>query len=90
MIPDEVVAFIGKVVPPVLREVEAGAIRRYADAIGNDNPPHSDREYASEPERRCGRPIIPDLHRSLSTALRLWSREGSITGNSGGRLTCRT
>ena len=46
MIPDEVGAFIGKVVPPVLREVEAGAIRRYADAIGNDNPLHSDREYA--------------------------------------------
>jgi acyl dehydratase len=46
MIPDSLKAFIGKIDPPHLREVEKGAIRRYADAVGDDNPLYYDEEYA--------------------------------------------
>ena len=45
MITDELKSFIGKVAPPIVREVEAGAIRRYADAVGNSNPLYSDKDY---------------------------------------------
>jgi hypothetical protein len=37
MIPDEVKECIGKAEPPHVRVVEKGAIRRSADAVGNDN-----------------------------------------------------
>jgi acyl dehydratase len=47
MIPDEVKEYIGKAEPPHVRVVEKGAIRRYADAVGNDNPLYGDEEYAS-------------------------------------------
>jgi acyl dehydratase len=46
MVPDELKQYIGKVDPPHLREVEKGAIRRYADAVGDDNPLYCDDEYA--------------------------------------------
>jgi acyl dehydratase len=46
MVPDSLKQYIGKVDPPHLREVEQGAIRRYADAVGDDNPLYYDEEYA--------------------------------------------
>ena len=48
MVPDELKQYIGKVDPPHLREVEKGAIRRYADAVGDDNPLYYDEEYAKK------------------------------------------
>ena len=45
MISDELRSFIGRGEPMVL-EVERGAIRRYADAIGDSNPLYWDRDYA--------------------------------------------
>ncbi|HEY50155.1 MAG TPA: MaoC family dehydratase [Dehalococcoidia bacterium] len=47
MIPEEVKQYIGKAEPPHVRDVEKGAIRRYAEAVGNDNPLYYDEEYAS-------------------------------------------
>jgi acyl dehydratase len=47
-VPDELSQYIGKIDPPHVREVEKGAIRRYADAVGNDNPLYYDDEYAKE------------------------------------------
>ncbi len=46
MIPEEAKQFIGRTDPPIIRHVEKGAIRRYAEAVGNDNPLHYDEEYA--------------------------------------------
>jgi len=46
MISEEVKQFIGKADPPIIRHVEKGAIRRYAEAVGNDNPLYQDDEYA--------------------------------------------
>ena len=57
MIPDSFKQYIGKVDPPHLREVERGAIRRYADAVGNDNPLYYDEEYAKK--SRYGSIIAP-------------------------------
>ncbi len=57
MIPDSLKQFIGKVDPPHVREVEKGAIRRYADAVGNDNPLYYDEEYARK--SRYGSIIAP-------------------------------
>ena len=48
MIPEEVKQYIGKAGTPIIREVERGAIRRYADAIGNQNPLYYDEECARE------------------------------------------
>lgn len=48
MIPEEVGQFVGKLGMPVLREVETGAVRRYAEAVGNDNPLYRDEEYAAK------------------------------------------
>ena len=48
MVPDSLKQYIGKVDPPHLREVEKGAIRRYADAVGDDNPLYYDEEYAKK------------------------------------------
>jgi acyl dehydratase len=42
---------------PVLREVEKGAVRRYAEAVGNDNPLCHDEEYAAASSH--GRIIAP-------------------------------
>jgi acyl dehydratase len=57
MVPDELKQYIGKIDPPHVREVERGSIRRYADAVGNDNPLYFDEEYASE--SRYGTIIAP-------------------------------
>ena len=57
MIPDEVKEYIGKAEPPHVRVVEKGSIRRYADAVGNDNPLYGDEEYASK--SRYGYIIAP-------------------------------
>ncbi|MCJ7522245.1 MAG: MaoC family dehydratase N-terminal domain-containing protein [Dehalococcoidia bacterium] len=57
MVPDELKQHIGKIDPPHVREVERGAIRRYADAVGNGNPLYFDEEYASE--SRYGTIIAP-------------------------------
>jgi acyl dehydratase len=57
MIPDALKQYIGRLDPPHLREVERGAIRRYADAVGNDNPLYCDEEYAKK--SRYGGIIAP-------------------------------
>jgi acyl dehydratase len=48
MIPDEIKQFIGKIDPPHVRKVEKGAIRRYADAVGDSNPLFRDEEAAKQ------------------------------------------
>lgn len=53
MVPDSLKQYIGKVDPPHIREVEKGAIRRYADAVGDDNPLYSDEEYARKSRYGC-------------------------------------
>ena len=53
MIPDSLKQYIGKVDPPHLREVEKGAIRRYADAVGDDNPLYNDEEHARKSRYGC-------------------------------------
>ena len=53
MVPDSLKQYIGKVDPPHLREVEKGAIRRYADAVGDDNPLYYDEEYAKNSRYGC-------------------------------------
>lgn len=45
---------IGRVSPPTLNEVEKGAIRRFAEALGDYNPIYYDEEYA----RASGYPTI--------------------------------
>jgi len=57
MIPEVITQFIGKIDPPHVREVEKGAIRRYADAVGDDSPLHRDAEYARK--SRYGGIIAP-------------------------------
>jgi acyl dehydratase len=57
MVPDELKQYIGKVDPPHVREVERGSIKRYAEAVGNDNPLYFDEEYAKE--SRYGGIIAP-------------------------------
>jgi len=48
MIPEEMKQCIGLVDPPSVYEVEKGAIRRYANAVGDDNPLYKDEEYAAK------------------------------------------
>jgi acyl dehydratase len=45
---------VGRSSPPTLNEVERGAIRRFAEALGDFNPVYYDEEYA----RACGYPTI--------------------------------
>ncbi len=45
---------IGRASPPTLNEVEKGAIRRFAEALGDYNPIYYDEEYA----RASGYPTI--------------------------------
>ncbi len=56
-ITDELRSMIGMATEPVIMEVERGAIRRYADAIGDPNPLFSDVEYARN--SRYGEVICP-------------------------------
>lgn len=37
---------VGRSTPPTLNEIEKGAIRRFAESIGDYNPVHYDEEYA--------------------------------------------
>ena len=48
MIPEEAKQYIGRVDPPRVLAVEKGAIKRYAEAVGDDNPLYRDEEYASK------------------------------------------
>ncbi|MBE0480268.1 MAG: MaoC family dehydratase N-terminal domain-containing protein [Dehalococcoidia bacterium] len=57
MVPEELKQYIGKVDPPHVREVERGAIRRYAEAVENPNPLYFDEEYAAD--SRYGGIIAP-------------------------------
>jgi acyl dehydratase len=45
---------VGRTSPPTLNEVEKGAIRRFAEAIGDFNPVYYDEEYA----RAAGYPTV--------------------------------
>jgi acyl dehydratase len=54
---DELRGFIGLKTNPGFNEVERGAIRRYAEAVGNPNPLHTDVEYARK--SRHGELICP-------------------------------
>jgi acyl dehydratase len=49
--------FVGMESAPVKNEVEKGAIRKFADAIGDPNPLYRDEEYAKT--TRYGRIIAP-------------------------------
>jgi acyl dehydratase len=49
--------FVGMESAPVKNEVEKGAIRRFADAIGDPNPLYRDEEYAKT--TRYGRIVAP-------------------------------
>jgi acyl dehydratase len=57
LIPEEILPYIGKMAPPQFWDVEKGAIRRYADAVGNPNPIHRDVEHAAK--SRHGAIIAP-------------------------------
>jgi len=57
MLPEEVAKFIGKTGDITVMEVEKGAIRRYADAVGDFNPLYWDEEYAAK--SRYGSIIAP-------------------------------
>ena len=48
MIPEEAKQFVERIAPPVVRHVEKSAIKRYAEAVGNDNPLYYDEEYAGK------------------------------------------
>lgn len=48
MIPEEMKQCIGMIDPPAVYEVEKGSIRRYADAVGDNNPLYRDEAYASQ------------------------------------------
>ena len=45
---DELRGLIGAMTEPGINEVERGAVRRYAEAVGNPNPLYSDVEYAKK------------------------------------------
>ena len=58
---------IGRASPPTLNEVEKGAIRRFAEALGDYNPIYYDEEYA----RASGYPTVvapPSFPASFSSA----------------------
>ena len=57
MIPEGAKQYIGEAGQPIVREVESGAIRRYAQAVGNNNPLYYDNDYAFE--SRYGSIIAP-------------------------------
>jgi len=57
VLPEEVAKLIGKAGETVVMEVEKGAIKRIADAIGDSNPLYWDEEYARN--SRCGGIIAP-------------------------------
>ena len=46
MMTNDIKAMIGTMAEPVIMEVERGALRRYADAVGDDNPLFHEVEFA--------------------------------------------
>ena len=46
MLPEEVLQMKGRMGDPVIFEVEGGAIKKFADAVGDSNPLYWDHEYA--------------------------------------------
>jgi acyl dehydratase len=46
MIPEEAKQFIGRIDPPHVRMVEKWAIKKYAEAVGDNDPLYRDEEYA--------------------------------------------
>jgi acyl dehydratase len=57
MLPEEVTKLIGKAGDPMILEVERGAIKKFADAVGDNNPLYWDNEYARN--SRYGSIIAP-------------------------------
>lgn len=57
MLPEEVTRLIGKTGDPMIMEVERGAIKKFADAVGDSNPLYWDDEYARN--TRYGAIITP-------------------------------
>ena len=57
MLPEEVLQMKGKMGIPAVFEVEGGAIRKFADAVGDSNPLYWDHEYAKK--SRHGSIIAP-------------------------------
>jgi len=57
MLPEEVTQMIGKTGEPMIFEVERGAIKKFADAVGDFNPLFWDHEYAKN--SRYGAIIAP-------------------------------
>ena len=57
MVLEELRQYLGKQGPAMVFEVEKGAIKRYAQAIGDDNPLYWDEEYARN--SRYGSIIAP-------------------------------
>ncbi len=53
----ELRSMVGLMTQPVVNEVERGAIRRYAEAVGDPNPLYTDVEYARD--TRYGEVICP-------------------------------
>jgi acyl dehydratase len=61
---------IGKTTPPTLVEIEKGAVRRYAESVGDFNPMYFDAEYA----KAAGYPSIvvpPSMVFHLTTGVEL-------------------
>ncbi len=56
-IPPDIMEQVGKELPEKVMEVEKGAIRRFADAIGDNNPLYHDEEYAEQ--SRHGALVVP-------------------------------
>ena len=73
MLPAEVTSLIGIIGDTAIMEVEKGAIKRYADAVGDSNPIYWDEEYARN--SRYGSIIAPPGFFGWPTK---WPREGPI------------
>jgi 5-methyltetrahydrofolate--homocysteine methyltransferase len=52
-------AAVGRTTPPTLNEVERGAIRRFAEALGDYNPIYFDAEYARVRRAHAGKKTTP-------------------------------
>jgi acyl dehydratase len=57
MLPEQVTQMMGKTGDPMIFEVERGAIKKFADAVGDLNPLYWDHEYAKK--SRYGAIIAP-------------------------------
>jgi acyl dehydratase len=57
MLPQEVIQLIGKKDETIIMEVEKGAIKKFADPIGDTNPLYWDEDFARNTE--YGRIIAP-------------------------------